>query len=169
MEKVNLCNCKVINYENPVKKYYFAILIPVGLHDVTTVSAKKLEELGLKISSVQMLPEGDLYIFETTNLTHDERYIRENIDFVILKECIVVLVDIHDKLTEEVMQKLYSVCKNMKEFDEIEFDTFMMNLNGNCNRQSSYHFSYSERANVEDIVRILNDAGIDTTMKLRSL
>lgn len=164
MEKINLCNCDVWNFEKP-EKYYFSIFVPVGLHDMTTV--EKPEEL--KIHGSYMLPEGDLYIFETTDPTHDEDYIRSKVTFIIYKECIQISIDKRDTPGEEIIQKLNLVFEKMKGFDEMDFDIFCMDLCGNCNKQMVYDFPYSERANVEDIVRILNDAGIDTIMKLRSL
>lgn len=164
MEKINLCNCNVLNFREP-EKYYFSIFVPVGLHDATTV--EKPEEL--KIHGSYMLPEGDLYIFETDDPCHDEDYIRSKIKFIIYKECIRIVIDKRDMPGEEVTQKLNLIFEKMKGFDEMDFDIFCMNLCGNCNKQMVYNFPYSELNNVEDIVRILNDAGIDTTMRLRSV
>ena len=162
MEKINLCNCNVWNFGEP-EKYYFSIFIPVGLHDVTTV--EKPEEL--KIHGFHMLPEGDLYIFETDDPCHDEDYIRSKVTFIVYKECIRIVIDKHDMPKEEVMQKLNLVFEKIEGFDETDFDAFCMDLYGNRDKQTVYNFPYSERDNVKDIVRILNDAGIDTTMRLR--
>lgn len=162
MEKINLCNCSVWNFGEP-EKYYFSIFVPVGLHDVTSV--EKPEEL--KIHGSYMLPEGDLYIFETDDPCHDEDYIRSKVTFIIYKECIQISIDKRDTPGEEIIQKLNLVFEKMKGFDEMDFDTFCMNLCGNCNKQMVYNFPYSERVNVVNIVRILNDAGINTTMRLR--
>lgn len=164
MEKINLCNCNVLNFGEP-EKYYFSIFVPVGLHDATV--AKKPEEL--KIYGFHMLPEGDLYIFETDDPCHDEDYIRSKVTFSIYKECIRIFVDKHEMPEEEVMQKLNLVFEKMEGFDETDFDAFHMDLCGNCDELTMYNFPYSERNNVEDIVRILNDAGIDTRMGLRSV
>lgn len=119
-----------------------------------------------------MLPEGDLYIFETDNPCHDENYIRSKVTFNICRECIQIFIDRHGApivLDDEIALKLNLVFEKMKGFDEIDLDIFYTNLCGNCNKLMTYNFPYSERNNVEDIVKILNDAGIDTTMKLRSI
>lgn len=167
MEKINLCNCNVLNSGEP-EKYYFSILIPVGLRDVTTVERPE----DLKIYGFHMLPEGDLYIFETDNPCHDENYIRSKVTFNICRECIQIFIDRHGApivLDDEIALKLNLVFEKMKGFDEIDLDIFYTNLCGNCDKPMMYNFPYSERNNVEDIVKILNDAGIDTTMKLRSI
>lgn len=164
MEKINLCNCSVWNFGEP-EKYYFSIFVPVGLHDVTSV--EKPEEL--KIYGFHMLPEGDLYIFETNDQCHDENYIRSKVTFLIYRGCIQIFIDKRDMPDNEVIQKLNLVFEKMKGFDEMDFDAFCMNLCGNRNKQMVYNFPYSERNNVEDIVRILNDAGIDTTIRLRPI
>lgn len=162
MEKINLCNCNVLNFGEP-EKYYFSIFVPVGLHDVTTV--EKPEEL--KIHSSYMLPEGDLYIFETDNPSYDENYIRSKATFIVYKDCIQIFIDKRDKPGEEVIQKLNLVFEEMEGLTEIEFDAFRMYLCADCNEPMVYNFPYSERVNVVNIVRILNDAGINTTMRLR--
>lgn len=164
MEKINLCNCNVLNFGEP-EKYYFSIFIPVGLHDITI--ADKPEEL--EIYGFHMLPEGDLYIFETDDPCHNEDYIRSKVTFYIYKECIRIFVDKHDMPKKEVMEKLNLVFERMEGLDEMDFDVFYMELCGNCDELTMYDFPYSERVNVEDIVRILNDAGIDTRMGLRSV